>query len=122
MVAESCRHGNCKHGWYSKYNRKEQRLATLWMIGFPIGSAFLFSYVRGNTSALPGTESEKKKKVAHELRESPLKDTEIEYQYSEEDEIKVGKILNDMAPSDRHTWFLNWLKKFKNRIQAHSTN
>lgn len=40
-VADSCAHGNCKHGWNSKYNKEEQRIASLWIIGFPVISYFL---------------------------------------------------------------------------------
>lgn len=39
-VSDSCTHGNCKHGWNSKYNKEEKRIASLWIIGFPIVSYF----------------------------------------------------------------------------------
>lgn len=48
-VSDSCTHGNCKHGWYSKYNTEEKNLASLWIIGFPIVS-YLFV-----TKLLPDT-------------------------------------------------------------------
>lgn len=41
QVRDACTHGNCKHGWDSKYNESEQVIAKLWMFGFPI-SIFLF--------------------------------------------------------------------------------
>lgn len=40
-VADSCTHGNCKHGWNSKYNKKEKRIASLWIIGYPVLTYFL---------------------------------------------------------------------------------
>lgn len=42
-VEDACTHGNCKHGWYSKYTQAEQSTARLWMFGFPIASFALFS-------------------------------------------------------------------------------
>lgn len=44
-VRDSCTHGNCTHGWNSKYNKTEKNLASLWIIGFPIGSYFFFTKV-----------------------------------------------------------------------------
>lgn len=44
-VAGSCAHGNCKHGWNSKYNKEEQRIASIWIIGFPVLSYFLVTKI-----------------------------------------------------------------------------
>jgi predicted RNA-binding Zn-ribbon protein involved in translation (DUF1610 family) len=44
-VRDSCTHGNCKHGWNSKYNKTEKNIASLWIVGFPIGSYFFFTKV-----------------------------------------------------------------------------
>lgn len=35
----ACRHGNCIHGWYSKYNEPEKRLYFLWALGVPAVAA-----------------------------------------------------------------------------------
>lgn len=35
-VRDTCFHGNCTSGWQSKYNKNEQSVAVLWMIGYPI--------------------------------------------------------------------------------------
>ena len=40
-VREACTHGNCKHGWYSKYNEDEQATANLWTYGFLLFLAFV---------------------------------------------------------------------------------
>ncbi|WP_179994506.1 MULTISPECIES: hypothetical protein [unclassified Acinetobacter] len=34
IVRESCTHGNCKHGWYSKYNSEERNIAVLLRVIF----------------------------------------------------------------------------------------
>ncbi|KGK01640.1 topoisomerase DNA-binding C4 zinc finger domain-containing protein [Thalassotalea sp. ND16A] len=44
-VRDSCKHGNCKHGWNSKFNKEEKRIANLWIIGFPIASYFFVTKV-----------------------------------------------------------------------------
>ncbi|WP_414931051.1 topoisomerase DNA-binding C4 zinc finger domain-containing protein [Vibrio europaeus] len=49
-VSDSCNHGNCKHGWNSKYNKEEKHTALLWMFGFPIISYLLISKVFDNSS------------------------------------------------------------------------
>lgn len=36
-VRNSCVHGNCKHGRYSKFNGFEKIVHFLWMFGFPFG-------------------------------------------------------------------------------------
>ena len=41
QVAEACTHGNCVHGWDSKYTHTEQRYFQLWLIGFPIIAYFI---------------------------------------------------------------------------------
>lgn len=41
LVRDSCTHHACKHGWNSKYNAKEKRIASAWIIGFPL-LAFFF--------------------------------------------------------------------------------
>ncbi len=35
-VADGCTHGNCIHGWYSKYNEPEKAIFLLWALGFPV--------------------------------------------------------------------------------------
>ena len=42
-VREACTHGNCKHGWYSKYNESEKTVASMWMIGYPIIAFVIYS-------------------------------------------------------------------------------
>jgi hypothetical protein len=36
FVRGSCIHGNCRHGWYSKYNAAKRSIATAWIVGFPM--------------------------------------------------------------------------------------
>lgn len=46
-VRDPCTHGNCKHGWYSQYNKSEKTAARMWTIGYPIAGFiiyFLFSF------------------------------------------------------------------------------
>lgn len=53
-VREACTHGNCKHGWYSKYNHSEKTIASIWMIGYPIIAFVIYSFFSS------GKETEKK--------------------------------------------------------------
>ena len=40
-VKAACSHGNCRHGWYSKYTKREQFHAQAWSLGVPAGVALL---------------------------------------------------------------------------------
>lgn len=35
-VRDACTHGNCIHGWYSKYTTVQKRVAVAWAVGAPI--------------------------------------------------------------------------------------
>ena len=45
-VADACTHGNCIHGWYSKYNGTEKALFFTWLIGFPLAIAGVRAAIR----------------------------------------------------------------------------
>ena len=45
LVRDSCTHHACKHGWNSKYNVKEKRIASAWIIGFPLLAYFFVEKV-----------------------------------------------------------------------------
>src|SRR5690242_11084618 len=45
-VSDACTHGNCIHGWYSKYNGAEKLAFFAWAIGFPLAVAGLRTMIR----------------------------------------------------------------------------
>jgi hypothetical protein len=42
MVRGACWHGNCIHGWNSKYNGTERAIATSWIFGFPLATGYIW--------------------------------------------------------------------------------
>ena len=44
QVADACTHGNCVHGWDSKYTKTEQAIYRLWFFGFPITIYILYKF------------------------------------------------------------------------------
>ena len=44
QVADACTHGNCVHGWDSKYTKTEQANYRLWFFGFPITIYILYKF------------------------------------------------------------------------------
>ena len=44
QVADACTHGNCVHGWDSKYTKTEQANFRLWFFGFPITIYILYRF------------------------------------------------------------------------------
>lgn len=44
QVADACTHGNCVHGWDSKYTKTEQANYRLWFFGFPIIIYILYKF------------------------------------------------------------------------------
>lgn len=59
-VANACTHGNCIHGWYSKYNGTEKALFFAWMIGFPLAVAGIRAAIRQiNGEAARDTERQR---------------------------------------------------------------
>ena len=80
-VSDSCTHGNCKHGWNSKYNKEEKNLASLWIIGFPIASYLFVTKVLPEPPKKPRSSyrspqrairEEKTPTVAADTTESPI--------------------------------------------------
>jgi len=68
QVSESCTHGNCKHGWFSKYNTQEKAVALLWIVGIP-GTLLLIYIIQAsskkrNPNRFPTRKYSKSNKIA----------------------------------------------------------
>ena len=48
QVADACTHGNCVHGWSSKYTQAEQNNSRMWFIGFPLFVFLLYQFINRN--------------------------------------------------------------------------
>ncbi|OGW45278.1 MAG: hypothetical protein A2Y66_08840 [Nitrospirae bacterium RBG_13_41_22] len=48
LVRVSCTHGNCVHGWYSKYNATERFIAMAWILGVPVVAMISAYYLRNH--------------------------------------------------------------------------
>jgi hypothetical protein len=51
-VRKACTHGNCKHGAYSKYNRKEKLTYGIWALGVPAAAYALWKLLRAKPPSL----------------------------------------------------------------------
>ena len=60
QVAEACTHGNCVHGWDSKYTNTEQRYFQLWLIGFPILAYFIVQHFADGGNKIKSESNPKK--------------------------------------------------------------
>lgn len=81
-VSDACTHGNCIHGWYSKYNRPEQALALTWILGLPLVVVAVSSRVRqsngGRTRASQRTRlAASKDAEAARLRDERMRHDEL---------------------------------------------
>ena len=48
QVADACTHGNCVHGWSSKYTQDEQNNSRMWFIGFPLITFLIYLLFNSN--------------------------------------------------------------------------
>ena len=46
QVSDACTHGNCIHGWDSKYTKTEQANFRIWFFGFPVLIYFIYKFLK----------------------------------------------------------------------------
>ncbi len=71
-IRRACTHGNCVHGWYSKYTTHEKVLFFLWAVGYPVGLgalALVASSFRRNSDGA----AESAQKTTFTVTATPLK-------------------------------------------------
>ena len=72
QVAEACTHGNCVHGWDSKYTYTEQRYFQLWLIGFPILAYFIVYHFADEGDEIKSESNPKKSNLrSNKVRFNP---------------------------------------------------
>ena len=72
QVAEACTHGNCVHGWDSKYTHTEQRYFQLWLIGFPILGYFIVYHFADEGNEIKSESNPKKSNSrSNQIRQNP---------------------------------------------------
>ena len=72
QVAEACTHGNCVHGWDSKYTHTEQRYFQLWLIGFPILAYFIVYHFADEGDEIKSESNPKKSNLrSNKVRQNP---------------------------------------------------
>ena len=90
QVSDACSHGNCIHGWDSKYTQDEQRNYFLWFFGFPAAVFLLYKFfiVKKRNSHINQKNSSQSGKVKF-LKFNPQTKKFEDY------EIKFGKHTQD---------------------------
>lgn len=90
QVEEACTHGNCKHGWYSKYNESEKIEAIMWMFGCP-SVAFVIYSILSSRSVSSFRDDD-----LHQMLESisTFQAKEVFSSISTEEKIFIRKQLN----------------------------
>jgi hypothetical protein len=72
QVAEACTHGNCVHGWDSKYTYTEQRFFQLWLIGFPILAYFIVYHFADEGDEIKSESNPKKSNLrSNKVQQNP---------------------------------------------------
>ena len=61
QVADACTHGNCVHGWSSKYTQAEQNNSRMWFIGFPLFIFLIYLFVNRDTETKSSNKPTNKK-------------------------------------------------------------
>jgi hypothetical protein len=66
QVADACTHGNCVHGWSSKYTQDEQNNSRMWFIGFPLFVFLVYQFFNINVkkTSKPSSSSNKATKYS----------------------------------------------------------
>ena len=115
LVSLSCTHGNCVHGWYSKYNKDEKAIASLWILGYPAGSLLIYFSARRKI-----TQKKKRENLyqsAHHHKEPSaivkvaiLNDKSLEFDYTDQVNNKTHRKIRPLNVEDKwgteciHAW------------------
>ena len=72
-VSDACTHGNCKSGWYSKYNNSEKTDYYLWAWGYPLVMLGVFSFLFQNTFKEKDNPNQSDRKLQNKNPPSDIK-------------------------------------------------
>lgn len=67
-VRTACTHGNCVHGWYSKYNTAEKVVFLAWAVGFPTVVALVAGAMDRSGPEAEASQARSKRRAARTYR------------------------------------------------------
>jgi hypothetical protein len=82
QVADACTHGNCVHGWSSKYTQDEQNNSRMWFIGFPLLTFLIYIFFNSNKEEYLNANKEKKNLHSNNKKNKEPSNTEWRLDYS----------------------------------------